>query len=743
MKKEFLRIAGVKSEKAFYEKYPNEEAFFAAHPTALKQLAKGGTPEAFPQTITFENFSKYGAPVPPTYYAHGGAHEAFPMAQPADMFFSPGYGSVYNPYNRAAGGNIEAYPQAIPYGNLGVSKAFYFMQDGGGSQQDAILQQVVQLLQQGIDPQTVVEQLIKAGLPEQEAIQTVQAVAQQLQGAMQQEQPQQMPAEQMPPQEGSPMMAEGGQPENTEIGVGNRLGLFMSKVSNTAASYQNKKAENTAKGFKKGGALMKAADGVSATAKGKYGDPNAYITANPLDAYTASQFWYDPAYKQAYQNYIDSAYRDYYELDPDATVYKNDPIYQQLQKGYGAPGSASSNSNNQGITINNLNDLSRYYTPDGRIKSKSWVNGEFGRGRSNDYMWQTMFNTDNLAEAQRLAAETGLKINEGTAGLFGKRKKYTYEWDQNQMPGTPGTPGSNPAAPGTNPGAGTADPNMGFFARMFYKPGNLTGNQRQPSRYNPDQRDPLSPAMESQFDPTGYNSQYSDARNQIFQNRRRRMGDKLDALYQKQADMKEMYGQGLSNRDMRKMDRLDTKLTRSGHRSGYSFYEPPTPTMDMGGIPEAAWGLFNKTAGNENAPQNKMVEKERSSFADDYLKGMDAFERNQNIKGAGTNLLNTDSVQQALGATNPMKRFYGNEEAVYPGRGIGRGNSAFTYNPINMDTQPYKNGPAYFDNSAAFSLAPSFQAKQGGSINRGDVRYMTDDEIAEFVANGGQVEYLD
>ena len=33
--------------------------------------------------------------------------------------------------------------------------------------------------------------------------------------------------------------------------------------------------------------------------------------------------------------------------------------------------------------------------------------------------------------------------------------------------------------------------------------------------------------------------------------------------------------------------------------------------------------------------------------------------------------------------------------------------------------------------------------KFGGSYNKGDVVYMTDDEIAEFVRNGGQIEEID
>lgn len=40
MKAEFLKLAGVKSDKAFYAKYPTEQAFFKAHPEAKKMIKK-------------------------------------------------------------------------------------------------------------------------------------------------------------------------------------------------------------------------------------------------------------------------------------------------------------------------------------------------------------------------------------------------------------------------------------------------------------------------------------------------------------------------------------------------------------------------------------------------------------------------------------------------------------------------------------------------------------------------------
>lgn len=89
--------------------------------------AMGGTTEAYPQIATFDKAFSYGVPVPPTYYAHGGA---FPMAQSEEQFFSPYYGNIPNPYNKAMGGS--AYPQSMsfPYGDTGPSTHF-MMQDGG------------------------------------------------------------------------------------------------------------------------------------------------------------------------------------------------------------------------------------------------------------------------------------------------------------------------------------------------------------------------------------------------------------------------------------------------------------------------------------------------------------------------------------------------------------------------------------------------------------------------------------
>jgi len=43
MKKDILKIAGVKSEKEFYKKFPTEEAFMKVHGKAFKKAAMGAS----------------------------------------------------------------------------------------------------------------------------------------------------------------------------------------------------------------------------------------------------------------------------------------------------------------------------------------------------------------------------------------------------------------------------------------------------------------------------------------------------------------------------------------------------------------------------------------------------------------------------------------------------------------------------------------------------------------------------
>lgn len=80
----------------------------------------------------------------------------------------------------------------------GLIGTYQSLQDGGQVQpQEQVIQEVVGMLQQGADPQQVLQSLISQGVPEQEATQIIQMIMQQMQT-------------QQPPTQEQPMMKNGG-----------------------------------------------------------------------------------------------------------------------------------------------------------------------------------------------------------------------------------------------------------------------------------------------------------------------------------------------------------------------------------------------------------------------------------------------------------------------------------------------------------------------------------------------------
>jgi transcriptional regulator CtsR len=130
MVKQMLKIAGVKTQNELYKKYPTEAAFFRAHPEAemLKEAAMGGS----------------------YYYADGGGMPP-------------------------QGGMQQGPPPGAEQGQP---------QGGGGAdeQMQQIVQFIGQALQQGMSPEEIIQKLVEAGLPQDQAQQLVEAVMQQMQG---------------------------------------------------------------------------------------------------------------------------------------------------------------------------------------------------------------------------------------------------------------------------------------------------------------------------------------------------------------------------------------------------------------------------------------------------------------------------------------------------------------------------------------------------------------------------------
>jgi hypothetical protein len=176
MVKDIMKMAGVKSKKEFYDKYPTEESFLEAFPQAVKmfpQMAKGGATDgvAFPQAPVAGTFFNYGPPTMniPRLFQDGGD-----MQQQVDI-----------------GQLVEMVAQ-----QLGISP-----------------EDIMGLLQQ--DPQMMAQlEQVAAQDPQQAAQAIAQMVQEAMGGQVPQEEAEMMAAQQAMPEEGMvpPMMAYGGNP---------------------------------------------------------------------------------------------------------------------------------------------------------------------------------------------------------------------------------------------------------------------------------------------------------------------------------------------------------------------------------------------------------------------------------------------------------------------------------------------------------------------------------------------------
>lgn len=532
MKKQFLKIAGVKTEDEFYNKYPSEEDFFKAHPEALKQLARGG--EAFPQIATMDNFFTYGSPVPPTYYAHGGA---FPMAQSEEQFFSPYYGNIPNPYNKAMGGSYdEAHNEAMsfPYGNTGPSTHF-MMQDGGYMPEN----------------QPTGEEMISAKYPE-------------------------------------------------------RLADFILKVKETAAKGANKRLREGDDMAKYGKELKIYQNNQS----GNQTVPNRYFIPDPNAVGPGNRY---------------GTLADGYSFDPQGNIVDASGNIINMGPQQSTPGaqqqSGQQQSNQQQSGNMNLNDYANMFNMFNTMRNQvMWQPTHtygFGRGLRDMFPGLTPRGRGNgsiFDTLVELSKEPGADKNpllksfmEGNVDITRRREnglgkflfgtRTDYRWNQ---PGSGGVdrygmpiPGSTNTSGSKSPGtSGTGQDNsrdgMGWLARQFYKPGNKTGaDSRNIERVPGTDADPLK--FKSRFDPTGYNVDKSEVRNQLMQNRHRRLGDKLDALHTKDLSLKEQGFKGLGEKDKNKLERLQGRMDRiennrmdAGNTSVSSFQKYTAPFVDRG-----------------------------------------------------------------------------------------------------------------------------------------------------------------
>lgn len=186
MIKQFLKIAGVKTEKDLLRKYGTEEAFFKAHPEAemLVQAAMGGS-----------------------YYQDGGSPLYSTQGQALRNFMNTVAYSGRNRFDEGGMASEEMDSEAAM-----VQQGPPPPNEGQGGQLEEIIKFIVQALQEGMAPEQVIAKLTEMGLPQEQAGELVQGVVQQLQAGQQEAPPQEMMQGQPPMGRYGGMYANGGEP---------------------------------------------------------------------------------------------------------------------------------------------------------------------------------------------------------------------------------------------------------------------------------------------------------------------------------------------------------------------------------------------------------------------------------------------------------------------------------------------------------------------------------------------------
>jgi hypothetical protein len=681
MKKQFLKIAGVQTEAAFYKKYPTEGAFFAAHPEARK-MAMGGTPEAFPQIATFDKAFSYGVPPGPQYLSHGGS--AYPQAQTEQQFFIPIYADVYNPYNKAMGGsNVEMYPNAKMMPHWGPTNVWF--QDGG---------------QEGMTQE---------------------------------------------------------QPELDRLGVQNRTGAFANMLKATAAKSNARTAMNQI-------GMAKYGKELSIYAPGGYTvNPNQRIASNVNQQMSPSS-----------SRFMGDAMPPTYDQQLQANLAAS-----MMQQAYGYNPTAMGNMNNFLPSVYNWNDPSQFMyqvkgSPNWKFKTDIPGMGK-RRGVSNIGLGEAwgLYSGDPAAREEALKKLNPSRITETPVGLFKRRMRRDYYWDPaTQSSGTfkdwgTGTAGqqSTSVAPSAQATSNTqtqavikpspAANNSGYMSPESY--GVINQFENTIGTYDPITGKPISMEAGDQYAQTADKEKIESYINSTIG---KDAWDKLPENVKTQA-YSFMFNHGVTKPVKDANNNIIGEETNYNALKGLAqAIDNATGGGDLGDerrayTPEQAINkiksanlsnpdLYNNYV-NVLGDQYGSIASSNAEFQSgpgaNYVPTLQrraiSIDEIMNSRGMNSKVAST-TTRQAPSNANSMDAATAQKKASMMNPNV---NQAF------IDSQqsgpPYRTpvGPVVGPEGFAYGGYTGY--KFGGSYNQGDVVYMTDDEIAEFVRNGGQIEEME
>lgn len=677
--KKFMKIGGFKTPDEL-EAY-GEERFFNDFPEA-KQYAKGGTIEAYPQIATFDKAFSYGVPPGPQYLAHGGS--AYPQAQTEQQFFVPIYTDVYNPYNKAMGGsNVEMYPNAKTTPHWGPTNIFF--QEGG--------------------------------------------------------------------QEGAP---QDGQ-DLDRLGTLNKTGAFVNNLKQTAAKANAKNAMMSAinnVGMAKYGKQLSKYDPGGATAVNSASTSNNY-KINPVTGITpyvsqqmsptSSQFNPTPYFG------VDPPSYDHQLLNnmrARGIVYNPNQgqAYYNPYQAQGYNPYATGDMSNFLPSIYDWNNPNQFMYRERGTPNWKWKTDIAGmgkrRGVSNIGLGEAwgLYSGDPAAREEALKKLNPSRITETPVGLFKRRMRRDYYWD----------PATQSNSTFKDWGTGTA---------------NQQSNQPSSTPMDLTRKNQPGPVATPSSDPIPFT--LDDANTQLQQNNPRAksiMDNLQDTLTVKPGQKSAPAAPSASPTAATP---AGTQPNQTGTlpamlQNNPAYQATPSPNSFSYTVP----GTAAQASSSPSYPFPVASSSQRVSQAPSNANSMDAATAQ---KKAGqmdpSTYINQDYIDAQQAASQqpsyltgaPYKTQTGPlaepsaidfSEPANPYASVMAGNA-----PVTLTAQPDPNayltgapervpvGPVVGPEGFAYGGYTGY--RYGGSYKQGDVVYMSDDEIAEFIRNGGQIEEME
>ena len=351
-----------------------------------------------------------------------------------------------------------------------------------------------------------------------------------------------------------------------------------------------------------------------------------------------------------------------------------------------------------------------------------------------------------------------------------QQKPFFYDSATGKMEGAAPN-GRRRDVPGENP----RDRKDGFFKRLFGRPD-------EQERWNPEKGPKLegreSLIGKSQFNPEGYSDKnyMSDIRNQRATDRLTRLGERIDRNIQREKSLDDFYDANISNRMQRLRNRDERRYNRIADRFGREDYQDPRfrdyayggylkhyqdagpVTFEDEYMPESI--TDNTPVSNGIPDYSSMGEKDLASTYVGDIAPVDLVPNTTQMMGekgkgkldvkfgkkqnpytkqfisAGLDLLSTGLQNREASRNEKMFRNkMGADQVFTPMQDMSRGDYTANEGYFRPDQQV----PTQF---TGYNFESPY-ARMGGSYKKGGEYYLTQDEIDEIIAMGGQIEFLD